>query len=206
MLKLGKLIAIAITTLYLSGCAQLMTAEQAAPAINTPKGMESITIAVLDKREYVVNGDKAPSFEGLSRSSFGIPYSQYTPGSQPMTSYLGDRLVAGFNKQGIKAEFYSTTPSMSIERVKEALAKKDKPSIIIALNEWKYDYHAFSDSSWYNVDVLVLDRNAKLKVEKNFRGENDVGNGVISNEMQTIYKHRFEHIFLDSDIENALTP
>ncbi|MDV6314833.1 hypothetical protein [Idiomarina sp. HP20-50] len=205
MLKLGKLIAIAITTLYLSGCAQLMTAEQAAPAINAPADLKSITIAVVDKREYVINGDKAPSFEGLSRSNFGIPYSQYTPGSQPMTSYLGDRLVAGFSKQGIKAELYSTSPSMSIERIRDALAEKNQPSIIIALNEWKYDYHAFSDSSWYNVDVLVLDSNAKLKVEKNFRGENDVGNGVISNEMQTIYKHRFEHIFLDRDIESALT-
>lgn len=204
MLKLGKLVAVVFTAFYLSGCAQLMTAEQAAPAVNAPNGLESLSIAIVDKREYVINGDKAPSFEGLSRSSLGIPFSQYTPGSQPISSYLSDRLVAGFNKRGVKAEAYLTSPSMSIESIKKALAKKKQPAVIITLNEWKYDYHAFADNSWYDVDVTVMDSSANQKVAKSFKGENDVGNGIISNEMQIIYKHRFEHIFLDSEIENAL--
>ena len=93
---------------------------------------------------------------------------------------------------------------MSVGSIKEALAKQDRPSVIIALNEWKYDYHAFSDSSWYDVHVIVLGKDGEEKTKRSFKGENDVGNGLISNEMQTIYKHRFESIFLDDSIQNAL--
>lgn len=204
MFKIGKLIALAVASFYLSGCTSTMNAEQAAPAVNTPNELESVSIAVVDKREYVLNNDKAPSFEGLLRSSFGIPYSQYTYNRQPMSEYLTDRLVAGFKKQGVKAEAYLTSHSMSVGSIKEALAKQDRPSVIIALNEWKYDYHAFSDSSWYDVDVIVLGKDGEEKTKRSFKGENDVGNGLISNEMQTIYKHRFESIFLDDSIQNAL--
>jgi len=204
MFKIGKLVVLAVAGFYLSGCTSIMTAEQAAPAVNTPRELESVSIAVVDKREYVLNNDKAPSFEGLSRSSFGIPYSQYTYNGQPMSEYLTNRLVAGFKKQGIKAEAYSTSHSMSISSIKEALTKQEQPSIIIALNEWKYDYHAFSDNSWYDVDVIVLGKNGEEKTKRSFKGENDVGNGLISNEMQTIYKHRFESIFLDDAIQEAL--
>jgi len=204
MFKIGKLIALAVASFYLSGCTSIMTAEQAAPAVNTPNELESVSIAVVDKREYVLNNDKAPSFEGLLRSSFGIPYSQYTYNRQPMSEYLTDRLVAGFKKQGVKAEAYLTSHSMSVGSIKEALAKQERPSVIIALNEWKYDYHAFSDSSWYDVDVIVLGKNGEEKTKRSFKGENDVGNGLISNEMQTIYKHRFESIFLDDSIQKAL--
>ncbi|QZN91816.1 hypothetical protein [Idiomarina abyssalis] len=204
MFKIGKLIALAVASFYLSGCTSIMTAEQAAPAVNTPNELESVSIAVVDKREYVLNNDKAPSFEGLLRSSFGIPYSQYTYNRQPMSEYLTDRLVAGFKKQGVKAEAYLTSHSMSVGSIKEALAKQERPSVIIALNEWKYDYHAFSDSSWYDVDVIVLGKDGEEKTNRSFKGENDVGNGLISNEMQSIYKHRFESIFLDDSIQKAL--
>ena len=204
MFKIGKLIALAVASFYLSGCTSIMTAEQAAPAVNTPNELESVSIAVVDKREYVLNNDKAPSFEGLLRSSFGIPYSQYTYNRQPMSEYLTDRLVAGFKKQRVKAEAYLTSHSMSVGSIKEALAKQERPSVIIALNEWKYDYHAFSDSSWYDVDVIVLGKNGEEKTNRSFKGENDVGNGLISNEMQSIYKHRFESIFLDDSIQKAL--
>ncbi|MGM0631216.1 MAG: hypothetical protein ACQESI_08625 [Pseudomonadota bacterium] len=204
MFKIGRLVVLAVASFYLSGCTSTMTAEQAAPAVNTPSELESISIAVVDKREYVLNNDKAPSFEGLLRSSFGIPYSQYTYNRQPMSEYLTERLVAGFKKQGVKAEAYLTSHSMSVSSIKEALAKQERPSVIIALNEWKYDYHAFSDSSWYDVDVVVLGTNGEEKTTRSFKGENDVGNGLISNEMQTIYKHRFESIFLDDAIQEAL--
>ncbi|ATZ74081.1 hypothetical protein CWC33_10445 [Idiomarina sp. X4] len=204
MFKFGKLIALAIASFYLSGCASIMTAEQAAPAVNTPNELESVSIAVVDKREYVLSGDKSPNFEGLSRSNFGIPYSQYTYTGQPMSEYLTERLVAGFMKKGVDAEAYPTSYSMSLSSIKNALAKKEQPSIIIALNEWKYDYHAFSDNSWYDVDVVVLDKNGEEKIKRSFKGENDVGSGLISNEMQTIYKQRFESIFLDDAIQKAL--
>ena len=44
MFKFGKLIALAIASFYLSGCASIMTAEQAAPAVNTPNELESVVV------------------------------------------------------------------------------------------------------------------------------------------------------------------
>ncbi|ABI37140.1 conserved hypothetical protein [Shewanella sp. MR-4] len=192
------------SVLFLSGCAQVLTAEQSAPEINFSAAEKPLTIAVIDKREYVIDNDKTPAFEGLIRSGFGIPYSYNTPTNEAMSVYLSNRLVAGFNKKGIKAESVETSPKMSIDAAVTQVSNKGNKSIIFILNEWKYDYHTLSDNSWYNLDLMIIDENGTEKLVKNFTGENDIPEGVIVNEMQLIYKQRFEAIFKDAEVIQAL--
>ncbi|PIW63141.1 hypothetical protein [Shewanella sp. CG12_big_fil_rev_8_21_14_0_65_47_15] len=194
-----------LSVLLLSGCAQILTAEQSAPEINFSTTEKPLTIAVIDKREYVVNNDKTPAFEGLIRSGFGIPYSYNTPTNEAMSVYLTNRLLAGFSKRGIKAESVETSPNMSIDSAVTQVSKNGSKSIIFVLNEWKYDYHALSDNSWYNLDLMIIDENGNEKLVKNFTGENDIPGGAIVNEMQLIYKQRFEAIFKDAEVIQALS-
>lgn len=199
----AKCLAI-LSVLLLSGCAQILTAEQSAPEINFSTTEKPLTIAVIDKREYVVNNDKKPAFEGLIRSALGIPYSYNTPTNEAMSVYLTNRLLAGFGKRGIKAESVETSPNMSIDSTVTQVNKNGSKSIIFVLHEWKYDYHALSDNSWYNLDLMILDENGNQKLVKNFTGENDIPGGAIVNEMQLIYKQRFEAIFKDPEVIQAL--
>jgi hypothetical protein len=192
------LLAIITLTLLLSGCASVLTVEQAAPEINKPL-TEKITIAVIDHRPYILDGDKAASFEGLSRTTIGIPFSRYTYNNKSMSEFLTNRLVAGFNKSGVQALALMTTPKTTIEEVKTIGSK----TVVIVLNEWKYDYHAFSDNSWYNFDVIIKDTDGAPLINKNFTGEQDVPSLSI-NDIQLLYKTRFEKAFSDAEIKAIL--
>ncbi|CAH6860021.1 exported hypothetical protein [Vibrio chagasii] len=94
MKKLVSLLLAAVS-LGLSGCATVLTAEQSAPQLNEVPQEKALTIAVIDKRPYVLDHDKEPKFEGIIRSSLGIPYTYNTATQQPMSQFLTDRLVAG---------------------------------------------------------------------------------------------------------------
>jgi len=203
---LNKKVFIGASVLLLSGCTSVLTANETAPEINFAEKPTEISIAVLDKRAYVVDSDKEPAFEGIIRSGFGIPYSYYTTTKEPMSVYLTNRLSAGFDKKGIKASVVNTEPTMSVDKVVGSLAKDDLKSVLFVLNEWKYDFHTFTDNSWYDMDVIIVDKLGNKKIVKNFKGENDVPDGsLISNEMQLIYKQRFEKVFSDPEVRLAFS-
>ncbi|OAN18248.1 hypothetical protein A3K86_04950 [Photobacterium jeanii] len=205
MPKFSPFLIILPVLLSLSGCVKVMTAEEAAPQLTNLKSDQQLNLAVLDKREYVLSGEKTAAFEGIIRSSLGIPYSHTTATNEPMSVFLSNRLSAGFKKHGIDANVIVTAPNMSIQEIEYKRPNKTANTIVIVLNEWKYDFHAFSDNSWYNMDVVVFDSQGKKKLVKNFAGENDIPDkSSISNEMQLLYKSRFENVFSNSDVLKAL--
>jgi len=193
-----KMLSIIALGLLVTGCASIMTAEQAAPELNKPLS-DKLAIAVVDHRPYVLNGDKEASFEGLSRSGFGIPFSRYTFNNKPMSEFLTNRLAAGLIKTGIDVSSLETTPQTKIEDVKS----QDAKTVIIVLNEWKYDYHAFTDNSWYDFNVLIKNKSGEVLINKKFIGEQDVPS-LTSNDIQLLYKARFEQAFKDPEIKGLL--
>ena len=74
---------------------------------------------------------------------------------------------------------------------------------MIVLYEWKYDYHPFTDNSYYKVLVQLRDNNGGLVYDEMHKGENDIPSGGITNEMQLIYKQRFEQIFNSDKFKTA---
>nr|WP_086940475.1 hypothetical protein [Thaumasiovibrio occultus] len=200
-----KLVIIAIASLYLVGCASPLTVEESAPNVKVSNDIDAISIAVLDQRPYVLNNDKEASFEGVVRSTFGIPYSYSTVTNEPMATFLGQRLEYGIEQNGVDVMQYDTTTATVLADLMAELNSDDRPSILIELNEWKYDFHAFADSSWYDVSVTVSDASGQNTITKQFVGENDIpDSGVIFNEMMQIYKARFEEIFSDPELTNVL--
>ncbi|WP_372761480.1 hypothetical protein [Pseudoalteromonas sp.] len=192
-------IFILIGLLLTTGCTSIMTAEQAAPTLNKPQ-VDELQIAVVDHRPYVVNGDKLSGFEGLSRSGFGIPYTRNLVTGETMPQHLGKRLAAGFIRAGINAKLIPTTPQVNINNIK---ADADTPAIIIVLNEWKYDHHAFTDNSWYDFDLIIKDGSGTTLINKNFTGEQDIPS-MHTNDLQLLYKERFELAFADAEIQALL--
>lgn len=192
-------ICIFIVLLLTTGCTTVMTAEQAAPTLNKPQ-VNEIQIAIVDHRPYVINGDKLSSFEGLSRTTLGIPFTRNLITGETMPQYLGKRLTAGFIRSGINAKLIATTPQTDINNIK---VDSNTPVIVIVLNEWKYDHHAFSDNSWYNFDLIIKDRTGATLINKNFNGEQDIPS-MHTNDLQLLYKERFELAFSDSEVQDLL--
>lgn len=205
MFKSISTIFILLTLLFTTGCEAILTASEAAPEINTVNKTQPLTIAFLDHCPYVVNNDKSPAFEGLIRSAFGIPYSYNTATKEPMANYLSQRLAIGIKRHGVDVDLVQTHPSMTVDASVKAINKKANTGVLFVLKEWKYDLHPLADNSWYDLDVMVIDKAGNKKLVKNFKGENDIpeDRGII-NDMQIIYKQRFEQIFKDPAVRNAL--
>ncbi len=210
MFRRSFCLLICFLIIHLTGCAInknviLLSAEETAPKLYYRLNTNNISLAVLDNRPYVVDEDKTPSFEGIIRSTYGIPYTFNTSNNQPMSSYLRDRLSIGFRNNGTKVIIYKTDPKMTIKKVISAISKHGNKSFILVLNEWKYDFHGFTDSSVYDVVVYVTDKLENKLISKNFSGVDDIPNsGIIPDSMQKIYKQRFENIFYDAEVMEAL--
>ncbi|MCC4797339.1 hypothetical protein BCT30_06270 [Enterovibrio norvegicus] len=203
----GKwLVVIAVLgAVSLSGCVRVLSPEETAPDISYVSA-EAFNIAVRDARPYVLDGDKASSFEGLTRSALGIPYSQNTATKEPMADYIAKRLEAGFKNKGIEVNVISTDMNTSNKEIYAKSIESGNKGILIVLKEWKYDYHSFSDNSWYDMDVVIVDELGNKKLAKRFVGEDDIPDfdDAIVNEMQLIYKARFEKVFQDESVRQAL--
>ncbi|WP_264874401.1 hypothetical protein [Vibrio agarivorans] len=200
-----KLALVATSSVYLMGCVSPLSVEESAPNVNIDPSVESVSIAVLDKRPYVVDGDKTPDFEGIIRSGLGIPYSHSTITKEPLATYLGNRIEYGIAKKGIDVERHTTDTSTQFSELISKLESDSKPSVVFVLNEWKYDFHAFSDSSWYDVDVTVIDRTGSNTLTKHYAGEDDIpSSDAIMNEMMRLYQARFEMILSDQELRNVI--
>lgn len=184
----------------LTGCASLLPVEQSSPEVS----VSPISIAVLDERPYVLDHDKKPAFEGIIRSSFGIPGSHNTGTGEALSDYLGSRIEYAFNTNGVDVTRYQTQVGVSESDLLNTLKADGRKSVLLSLNEWKYDWHPITDNSWYNVDITVLDKNGTTLATKHFEGEEDIPSGNIPNEILMLYKGRFEMIFSDPVIYGAL--
>jgi len=199
-----KVFLVGILGLYLTGCASIMTAEQAAPNLSFQQDTGPLVVAVLDNRPYVLDNDKNPSFEGLIRSNLGIPFSYGTVTGEAMSVYLGKRIEQGFKASGVDTVLYPTTVGMTKDNLLQELSKGGKKSLVVSLLEWKYDHHTFSKSSYYDVEVTVLDNQGNRLVDKQFTGKDGIPSGHIANAMQQLYKARFEQFLSDAQVNQAL--
>lgn len=116
-----------------------------------------------------------------------------------MSVYLTNRLLAGFKQSGVEVSSITTTPDVNLND----LQATDSKMLLIVLKEWKYDYHAFTDNSWYNFDVFIKDASGNTLIQKNFIGEQDVPSLTV-NDLLLLYKARFEIAFNDPEITALL--
>lgn len=193
--------------LSLSGCVSSKNAEQTAPNIDANSQYSDVSVAFHDQRPYVVSGDKSPAFEGIIRSAIGIPYSYETYTKQPLSDYLSDRLTAGFEKAGVNVTQVITSPLMSNSEVKSTLLKTGNRSILFEMRNWKYDTHAFSDGLYIDVTMTIYDSQGKELLTRTYNVEDNIpdnGSESIINNVQEAYQTRFEVIFSEEEVLNAL--
>jgi hypothetical protein len=200
--------------LFLSACMSVPDAEQSAPTISFSTS-QSVTVAVIDNRPYVLNGDKERYFSGLSRDSFGVPWSLPTYNKQPMSDLLQDRVLAGLKNQNVAVTPLKNASSATVSNISTwvAASGSDK-SLVIVLNEWKTNWlpdgYVFNASHHidfiYNVDIQVFDNKGKLMTSEKFYGEEteDQDGMNIYAQFHKIYKHKLEEFINSPKISSAL--
>lgn len=165
-------------------------------------------LAVVDHRPYVIDSDKTPTFEGLMRSGFGIPYSMPTGDNQPLADYFAIIAKSGLSGAGADVSVVKTQYTDSADKVHQTLSRAADDYIYLELVQLKYDNYGLKLNADYDINLNYIDQSRNVRLSKNFAGKEQQqsggGNlGGIGNAAQQVYKDLVEKMFNDSDFKQA---
>lgn len=101
---------------------------------------ESVVLAVQDRREYVVSGNKPESWVGLIRSRVGIPFDVHTTSNNALAADLAYALVQTLSFHNVRASYVRVGPDDAPDQVMSRLVKSGAQKILlITILEWRTD-------------------------------------------------------------------
>jgi len=206
MKKMARIFVLITVTLVLGGCAVGVThgLDQANPTINA-KGGSTIELAVQDKRDFVVTGDKPASFIGLSRGGFGNPFDVNTSSGKPLAADIAKIVQAALLAKGVKVINVEVAPSTPQDKTIELLASTGNKSIFLKIISWKSDTYMQTNLS-YNFELLILDGSGKLLASNSISG-NEILSGPswsAKDKVPPVLVNKLEMLFSDPKIASKL--
>jgi len=193
----------------ITGCAVGNTYNYAVGDTALPvNGEGEISVGVVDAREYVISGDKDPSFVGLQRGGFGNPFDVTTTSgssmAEDMTQHLANALArAGFDVTEIR--FSSPENALILTSVKQSALDKN---VVLRVREWKTDA-MMKFRLIFDIELSVLDGEGVILASVSDRGDEVIsGAGFESANSQlsaATFGTKISRMFNNSEIRAALT-
>ena len=194
----------------LAGCAGGRTAGYSEAAVNIPMVAGSnvaLTLAVQDRRPYVVSGNKPEKFVGLQRGGFGNSSDVNTTSGAAVASDLRDSIAKGFTAKGYSVTPVTVAPGDDRDTLKRKLAEpRAKRAALIILNELKSDSY-MNSSVAYSMTLTVLDERGGVMASNSVKGQDNVsGSGMIADETKITQAvaNKLEQLFADPRVGAAL--
>ena len=196
---------------WLSACAiGNEYAYDAKPANLSYQGSGTVASAVHDQRAYVKSGDKPPSFVGLQRNKFGIPFDVSTTSGQALDVDLGKTLSGALNAAGYRdtavAVGFKETGTAARDRL---LATRARRLVLLTLNEWKTDTRTKA-ALHFDISLSVYDERGKLLAKQSLKGRDDIGGkrfgteAYVSEQAPQAFANKLEALFKTPDVMKAL--
>ena len=168
-----------------------------------------IAVGVHDQRSYVVNGQKTPTFVGLSRGGFGNPFDVNTASGQPLANDFRNSIASGLSKAGANIARVDLSQTVKPEEALRLMrgAGADK-ALLVTIDEWKVDTFSSVNLN-YELRVVVLGPSGQLAL-KRLSGDEQIGSSLMnpvgtSREVAPVaYKKKLEEILSDPAIARAL--
>ena len=194
--------------LLCSGCATYQTGT-GVPRLMVA-GSGALVVATHDQRAYVVSGSTNPSFVGLLRSAFGVPWAVKTQSGRPLADEMTEMVCQALTRQGFQCTpvfVAATARPPEVQRRLQTYA--DTPAVLLTIQEWKSDTHT-DTSVYYDIAVQVIDQARVVRADGRIQGK-DVPGGTFWNSSsfaaravpQAVQKH-LEALLNDSKILAAL--
>lgn len=173
-------------------------------------GSGKVAVATHDQRDYVVSGEKDPTFVGLQRGGFGNPFNVSTASGKSLADDFTGTVASALNARGFKTVPVMVSYSDSTDDVRKALKNTNAGrSILIMLNHWKSDTYQNTGLA-YNLKMEVLDQQGKTLAEKSISGDDDLKGSAWNppaharKVLPKAYKSKLESLLNSKEITNAL--
>jgi len=197
--------------LFASGCAVGVKHDYEQKALELGISTHaSVAVGTLDHRPYIVDGNKAPNFVGVSRGGFGNPFDVTTQSGNPLSSDISGSIVASMKEKGVDARVVELKPALSVDQAKLTLqaAGADR-SAMITLLEWKADT-MMNVGLRYDLTLSVLDKAGMVLTTKQRQGFENLGGSALNPpevsrvQVPARFRRMMEELFQESDVAKAL--
>jgi len=207
-----KSLSVGFAVLLLGGCAVGVKHDFDQKALNLGiTTSATVAVGTLDHRPYVVNGQKAQNFVGVSRGGFGNPFDVVTQSGKPLASDISGSIAASMKDKGVDAKAVELRPALSVDEASTALrAAGAQRLVMIRLLEWKAD--AFVNVGLtFDFVLSVFDKDGRLLVSKLQQGKENLGSGDAlkpggSAQVLPRFRRMMEVLFQEPDVAKALQP
>ena len=206
---MSRLLVIAAAFVALGGCAIGNKYDYEVASIELPVvGTNEIGVAVVDRRPYVVSGDKQPDFVGLQRGGFGNPFDVTTKSGKPMAADMQVALARELEDQGYKViELHFSSPDDAAvgQVIKQNGAKRN---VVLLLNDWKTDA-MMKFGLTYDIVLQIVDQDYGVLAQADSKGVKEVvgGAGMAGQNSLTAaraFELKVSRLFNDPEIKSAL--
>src|SRR5690606_2698180 len=102
-------------------------------------GSGKIGLLLVDRRPYVLSGDKEASFVGLQRGGFGNPFDVKTQSGKPLAEEMQARLARSLQSYGFEVTPLQAAGSEEDDIQKAVLDQGMGRNLVITMREWKSD-------------------------------------------------------------------
>ena len=180
MNKAGNWLSVLTTTVVLSGCAVGQRYDYANASVGLPvSGTTSLGVGVVDRRAYVLDGDKKPTFVGIQRGGYGNPFDVHTASDTPLASELATALANSLTSRGfgVSRIDIALADDRTIEQM--VVSEGEMLNVVLVVNEWKTDSGRKFKLS-YDLIVRIVDQSGATVAQASDRSlEEEIGGGGV---------------------------
>lgn len=167
-------------------------------------GPGDIGLLIIDRRPYVLSGDKSASFVGLQRGGFGNPFDVKTESGQPLAEEMQTRLSRSLESYGFTVHELVAAGSSDDAVQKAILLEGYDRNLIIIMDEWKSDAMASFGLS-YNLELNIKSDKAITVASNRIQGNKErLGGagfeGANSNSAKRAFETKMNELFSSPDI------
>ena len=130
---------------------------------------------MVDQRQYVLSGNKAPNFVGLQRGGFGNPFDVTTQSGRSLGEDLTNVLQRGLDARGIDAKSLVLPPGADTDKALSEFRKQGTNRLLLVnMREWKTDAMMRVTLHW-NLEAAVYDPTGAILGKNSIAGTAPVG-------------------------------
>ncbi len=206
---MNRLTIVGVFLFALGGCAAGNQYDYFSASIGLPViGTDTLGVAVVDRRPYVLSGKKNPDFVGLQRGGFGNPFNVTTASGKPMATDMQAALARALEDKGYEVtELFFSSPDATIaaEAIKQNGAKLN---VVLLLNEWKTDA-MMSFGLDYDVELQIVDENSEVLAQASDSANDEKIGGAgfakqNSRSAAQVFEVKVGRLFNDPEIKGVL--
>lgn len=130
----------------------------------------SVAVAVNDRRSYIIDGTKPPSYVGSVRQGFGVPFEAFTETGNMFAVDIGRSIMEALKASGARVKLVQLSRPMAKTETRNELQKaKVDRYVLLTLRDWRSDTY-WSTKVLYDMHLEIMSANGSGLEQREIRG------------------------------------